>query len=167
MANSGLQVDGRVPSPSSTVARARTASQTPVRLSPAGTTRAPGPAAARSGHTGRRDRIVDGELGAFLRSRRARLTPEAAGLPSYGARRVPGLRREELAQLAGVSATYYTRLEQGQSSNASQAVIDALARALDLDDDERAHLHDLARPAPREAAPTAAARPRPARHRRA
>jgi transcriptional regulator with XRE-family HTH domain len=61
---------------------------------------------------------------------------------------VPGLRREELAQLAGVSATYYTRLEQGQSNNASEAVIDALARALSLNDDERAHLHDLARPAP-------------------
>lgn len=69
---------------------------------------------------------------------------------SYGARRVPGLRREELAQLAGVSATYYTRLEQGQSANASEAVIDALATALDLDDDERAHLHTLAKPAKRK-----------------
>ncbi|WP_232534308.1 helix-turn-helix domain-containing protein [Plantactinospora sp. KBS50] len=71
------------------------------------------------------------------------------GLTSYGARRVPGLRREELALLAGVSPTYYTRLEQGQSSNASPAVIDALARALRLTDDERAHLHDLARPVAR------------------
>jgi len=97
-----------------------------------------------------------GALGAFLRSRRARLTPEAAGIVSYGARRVPGLRREELAQLAGVSATYYTRLEQGQSTNASASVIDALARALELDEDERMHLHDLARPA-------SAARPRRAR----
>jgi len=87
------------------------------------------------------------ELGDFLRSRRARLTPELAGIASYGARRVPGLRREELAQLAGVSATYYTRLEQGQSTNASRSVIDALARALQLDEDERAHLDDLARPA--------------------
>ena len=77
-------------------------------------------------------------LGEFLRSRRERLTPEAVGLVSYGARRVPGLRREELAQLAGVSATYYTRLEQGQSTNASRSVIEALARALQLDDDERA-----------------------------
>ena len=59
------------------------------------------------------------DLGAFLRSRRARLTPERVGLASFGARRVPGLRREELAQLAGVSATYYTRLEQGQSTNAA------------------------------------------------
>ena len=67
------------------------------------------------------------DLGAFLRSRRARLTPEHVGLASFGARRVPGLRREELAQLAGVSATYYTRLEQGQSTNASESVIEALA----------------------------------------
>jgi transcriptional regulator with XRE-family HTH domain len=89
------------------------------------------------------------ELGAFLRTRRARLTPADAGVVSYGARRVPGLRREELAQLAGVSPTYYMRLEQGQSRNASPAVIAALARALRLDADERAHLDDLARPAPR------------------
>lgn len=94
------------------------------------------------------DTSAAGPLGAFLRSRRARLTPEAAGIVSYGTRRVPGLRREELAQLAGVSPTYYTRLEQGQSANASESVIEALARALRLDDDERAHLHDLARPAP-------------------
>jgi len=60
---------------------------------------------------------------------------------------VPGLRREELALLAGVSVTYYTRLEQGQSANASRSVIDALARALSLTEDEHAHLHDLARPA--------------------
>mgnify|MGYP002403090537 CR=1 FL=1 len=86
-------------------------------------------------------------LGEFLRSRRARLTPEAAGVVSYGARRVPGLRREELAQLAGVSATYYTRLEQGHSVNASRSVLDALARALQLDEDERRHLHTLAQPA--------------------
>ena len=87
-----------------------------------------------------------GELGEFLRTRRAALRPEDVGITSYGARRVPGLRREELAQLAGVSATYYTRLEQGQSTNASEAVIDAIARALSLSDDERAHLHALARP---------------------
>ena len=67
-------------------------------------------------------------------------------MASFGVRRVPGLRREELAQLAGVSPTYYTRLEQGQSSNASESVIDALAAALALSDDERSHLHDLARP---------------------
>jgi transcriptional regulator with XRE-family HTH domain len=93
------------------------------------------------------DASAAGALGEFLRSRRARLSPEDAGIVSYGARRVPGLRREELAQLAGVSATYYARLEQGQSTNASETVIDAIARALDLDDDERTHLHDLARPA--------------------
>jgi transcriptional regulator with XRE-family HTH domain len=92
------------------------------------------------------DRTSAGELGEFLRARRAELTPQGAGITSYGARRVPGLRREELAHLAGVSATYYTRLEQGQSTNASDAVIDSIARALDLNDDERAHLHDLARP---------------------
>ncbi|GAA2745595.1 MULTISPECIES: helix-turn-helix transcriptional regulator [Kitasatospora] len=87
------------------------------------------------------------ELGEFLRTRRARLRPEDVGLVSYGARRrVPGLRREELAQLAGVSAAYYTRLEQGQSGNASEAVLDALARALRLSEDEHAHLRNLARP---------------------
>lgn len=90
------------------------------------------------------------ELGEFLRSRRDRITPEAAGINSYGRRRVPGLRREELAQLAGVSVTYLTRLEQGQSQNASDAIIDALARALQLDSDERAHLYALAHPAPKE-----------------
>ena len=88
------------------------------------------------------------ELGEFLRSRRDRITPVAAGVNSYGRRRVPGLRREELAQLAGVSVTYLTRLEQGQSQNASDAIIDALARALRLDVDERAHLYALAHPAP-------------------
>ncbi|MCK2245064.1 MULTISPECIES: helix-turn-helix domain-containing protein [unclassified Crossiella] len=93
---------------------------------------------------------MDTVLGEFLRSRRARLTPAAAGLADYGdRRRVPGLRREELAHLAGVSAGYYTRLEQGQSQNASAAVLDALANALQLDQDERAHLHTLARPAPK------------------
>ena len=88
------------------------------------------------------------ELGEFLRSRRDRITPDEAGVSSYGRRRVPGLRREELAQLAGVSVTYLTRLEQGQSQNASDSIIDALARALRLDADERAHLHALAHPAP-------------------
>lgn len=88
------------------------------------------------------------ELGEFLRSRRDRITPQDAGVNSYGRRRVPGLRREELAQLAGVSVTYLTRLEQGQSQNASDSIIDALARALRLDADERAHLYALAHPAP-------------------
>ncbi|WTS29527.1 helix-turn-helix transcriptional regulator [Streptomyces sp. NBC_00111] len=90
------------------------------------------------------------ELGEFLRTRRARLRPEAVGLPDYGGRRrVPGLRREELAQLAGVSAGYYTRLEQGQSPNASDAVLDAVSRVLQLDEAERAHLRSLARPQPK------------------
>jgi transcriptional regulator with XRE-family HTH domain len=88
------------------------------------------------------------ELGEFLRSRRSRLSPEEVGAPTYGERRrVPGLRREELAQLAGVSVAYYTRLEQGLSRNASDGVLDALARALRLDADESDHLRALARPA--------------------
>jgi transcriptional regulator with XRE-family HTH domain len=90
------------------------------------------------------------ELGEFLRTRRARLQPSAVGLTSYGARRVPGLRREELAQLAGVSVAYYTRLEQGQSQNASDDVLDAIARALQLSDDETMHLRNLARPTRRK-----------------
>jgi len=88
------------------------------------------------------------ELGEFLRTRRDALSPEAAGIVSYGMRRVPGLRREELAQLAGVSVAYYTRLEQGQSIAASDSILDALARALQLRDDERTHLFELARPRP-------------------
>jgi transcriptional regulator with XRE-family HTH domain len=85
-------------------------------------------------------------LGAFLKSRRDRVTPARIGLRTYGtARRVPGLRREELAQLAGVSAGYYTRLEQGQAETASEQVLDALARVLKLDDIETVHLHNLAR----------------------
>jgi transcriptional regulator with XRE-family HTH domain len=85
------------------------------------------------------------ELGMFLRASRARITPEQAGLTLYGDnRRVEGLRREELAMLAGVSASYYTRLEQGQASGASAQVLDSLAAALLLDADERAHLHTLA-----------------------
>ncbi|MCK9897974.1 helix-turn-helix domain-containing protein [Frankia sp. AgB32] len=87
------------------------------------------------------------ELGEFLRSRRSLLSPAQVGLDRPGdRRRVPGLRREELAQLAGVSVTYYTRLEQGQSRNASDAVLDALARVLRLSDDEQVHLRSLARP---------------------
>ncbi|MER5937598.1 helix-turn-helix transcriptional regulator [Streptomyces sp. NPDC001928] len=83
-------------------------------------------------------------LGDFLSGRRAQLKPADVGLPDYGdRRRVPGLRREELAQLAGVSVAYYTRLEQGLSLNASPQVLDALATALRLDDEERRHLHTL------------------------
>ncbi|WP_328300475.1 helix-turn-helix transcriptional regulator [Streptomyces sp. NBC_00435] len=91
------------------------------------------------------------ELGEFLRSRRSRLRPEDVGLPDYGRhRRVPGLRREELAQLAGVSVAYYTRLEQGHGQNVSAEILDAIARALRLDGTERAHLSRLAGPKPRK-----------------
>ncbi|WND35496.1 helix-turn-helix transcriptional regulator [Streptomyces sp. BB1-1-1] len=87
------------------------------------------------------------ELSEFLRTRRARLKPEDVGLPSYGRhRRVPGLRREELAQLSGVSVAYYTRLEQGNGRNVSAEVLDAIARALRLSDAEQAHLTHLAKP---------------------
>jgi len=85
------------------------------------------------------------EISESLTSRRARVSPDQAGLTSYGARRVPGLRREEVAVLAGVSVPYYTRLERGDMSGASDGVLEALARALRLDDAERAHLFDLAR----------------------
>lgn len=87
-----------------------------------------------------------GDLGAFLRSRRAILTPHRAGLPAHGVRRVPGLRREEVARLAGVSVGYYARLERGRVDTVSDTVLDALARALHLDDTDRAHLFTLAPP---------------------
>jgi len=93
------------------------------------------------------------EISEFLTSRRAKVTPEQAGLPSYGKRRVPGLRREEVASLAGVSVEYYKRLERGNLSGVSDLVLEALARALQLDDAERTHLFDLARAAG-PAAPT-------------
>jgi transcriptional regulator with XRE-family HTH domain len=87
------------------------------------------------------------ELSQFLTSRRAKVTPDQAGLPTYGQRRVPGLRREEVASLAGVSVEYYKRLERGNATGASDQVLEALADALRLDDAERAHLFDLARAA--------------------
>ena len=88
------------------------------------------------------------EIRAFLTSRRAKIGPEAAGLPAYGGtRRVPGLRRGEVATLAGVSIEYYTRLERGNLAGASEDVLEAVARALQLDEAERAHLFDLARAA--------------------
>jgi transcriptional regulator with XRE-family HTH domain len=83
-------------------------------------------------------------LGAYLAARRARLTPDDAGLTASGTRRVAGLRREEVAVLAGISADYYTRLEQGRERNPSAAVLDAVARALDLGPDAREHLFRLA-----------------------
>ena len=85
------------------------------------------------------------EIRDFLTSRRARITPEEAGLKVFGPRRVPGLRREEVATLAGLSVDYYNRLERGNLGGASDSVLDALADALRLDEAERAHLLDLAR----------------------
>jgi transcriptional regulator with XRE-family HTH domain len=87
------------------------------------------------------------EVREFLTTRRARITPDQAGLPATGSRRVPGLRRSEVATLAGLSVEYYARLERGQIAGASSGVLEALARALQLDDTERAHLFDLARAA--------------------
>ncbi|WBB59044.1 helix-turn-helix transcriptional regulator [Streptomyces sp. WMMC500] len=92
------------------------------------------------------------ETADFLRGRRAALSPERAGLPADGrVRRVPGLRRDEVARLAGVSTEYYTRLEQGRAGNPSAEVVGALARALRLDASEREHLSDLLLPAPHAA----------------
>ncbi|GAB3921540.1 helix-turn-helix transcriptional regulator [Kribbella albertanoniae] len=87
------------------------------------------------------------EVREFLTTRRARITPDQAGLPTTGTRRVPGLRRSEVATIAGLSVEYYARLERGQIAGASTGVLDAIARALQLDDTERAHLFDLARAA--------------------
>ncbi|MFI9648613.1 helix-turn-helix domain-containing protein [Streptomyces sp. NPDC052040] len=96
------------------------------------------------------------ELSEFLRTRRARLKPEDVGLTPFGRhRRVPGLRREELAQLAGVSVAYYTRLEQGNGRNVSAEVLDAIARALRLTDAEHAHLTHLAKPKAHKKKPSA------------
>jgi len=99
------------------------------------------------------------ELADFLRGRRTRATPAAAGLKAGPRRRTPGLRREELAQLAGLSVDWYTRLEQGRDVNPSRETLQAIARVLQLDDDERGHLFYLARPeSPHD--PSAAARAR-------
>jgi len=88
------------------------------------------------------------DLRDFLTTRRARLTPEQAGLPDFGGRRrVIGLRREEVALLAGISTEYYIRLERGNASGFSDSVLDGVSRALQLDDSERAHLFDLVRAA--------------------
>ncbi|MFD4632093.1 helix-turn-helix transcriptional regulator [Streptomyces sp. NPDC058284] len=91
---------------------------------------------------------MDGDLGDFLRSRRARIQPADVGLTAYGRRRVPGLRREEVAQLAGVSVDYYIRLEQGRGPSVSDSVLDAIARVLRLDETEHAYLRTVARPVP-------------------
>src|SRR3954464_9800362 len=100
------------------------------------------------------------ELGRYLKARRAQVRPEDVGLPAgAGLRRTPGLRREELAALAGVSVDYYIRLEQGRDTNPGASVLDALATALRLDADERARLHELA--APRKSMRTSAPVVRP------
>ena len=88
-------------------------------------------------------------LGAFLQARRALVTPEAAGIPAMGVRRVPGLRREEVAMLAGISADYYLRLERGRDRNPSLQVLESIARVLQLDDDHTAHMMSLVAEAPR------------------
>src|SRR6185369_3288116 len=86
-----------------------------------------------------------GELGDFLRSRREKLSPKAVGLPSGRRRRTPGLRREEVAELAGIGVDWYVRLEQGRSVSPSAMTVDALARALKLTKAEHAHLRALTR----------------------
>jgi transcriptional regulator with XRE-family HTH domain len=104
---------------------------------------------------------VRAEIRDFLGTRRARLTPQQAGLPAYGSnRRVKGLRREEVAMLAGVSVDYYVRMERGSLAGASESVLDALANALQLDEAERTHLFALARES--GPAPTRRRRPAPA-----
>ncbi|MET8025315.1 helix-turn-helix transcriptional regulator [Streptomyces avermitilis] len=92
---------------------------------------------------------AENALGGFLRARRARLRPEDAGLRTSGRRRVPGLRREEVATLAGVSTDYYMRLEQGRERHPSQQILEAVARALRLDDEAVAHLYRVATPTTR------------------
>lgn len=118
---------------------------------PASTAAAPGGAAVEADtglnlvHTGARpEQIRRRELAAFLRSRRERISPEQVGLPSGGRRRTPGLRREEVAQLAAVGVTWYTWLEQARDIQCSPQVLDAVSRALLLDSGERAHLFALA-----------------------
>jgi transcriptional regulator with XRE-family HTH domain len=114
--------------------------------------------------------VVDHEPGLredikqFLTSRRAKVTPQQVGLPPGSNRRVPGLRRTEVASLAGVSIEYYSRLERGNLAGVSDEVLDALSRALELDEAERAHLHDLAKTAstgsnPRRRTPSRPVRP--------
>jgi transcriptional regulator with XRE-family HTH domain len=92
-------------------------------------------------------------LGAYLRARRELVTPAQAGIPDTGVRRVPGLRREEVAMLAGISADYYLRLERGRDRNPSTQVLEAIGRVLQLDDDHMAHLRTLVSEAPRQRRP--------------
>jgi transcriptional regulator with XRE-family HTH domain len=110
--------------------------------------------AGRNGDRDLRDDVRT-QIRQFLSTRRARITPEQAGLPVYGGhrRRVAGLRREEVALLAGISSEYYTKLERGNATGLSESVIDGLAHALHLDEAERAHLLDLIRTASTTRAP--------------
>jgi transcriptional regulator with XRE-family HTH domain len=105
---------------------------------------------------------VRAQIREFLSTRRARITPEQAGLPVYGGdrRRVPGLRRSEVASLAGISPEYMTKLERGNATGVSESVIEGITHALQLDEAERAHLVDLLRTAGSSRPP----RRRPARH---
>jgi transcriptional regulator with XRE-family HTH domain len=106
--------------------------------------------------------VPETDLREFLRTRRARITPEQAGLPPHpGVRRVPGLRREEVAQLAGVSVDYYVRLERGRGTSVSASVLEAVARALQLSDTERQHLFALAKPTRQRPRAAAAQHARP------
>lgn len=101
-----------------------------------------------------------GAISDFLTTRRAKLTPEQVGLPDFGGRRrVPGLRREEVALVAGMSSEYYKRLERGNATGVSEAVIDGVSRALQLDEAEHAHLQDLIRAANAGARPHQRRRP--------
>jgi transcriptional regulator with XRE-family HTH domain len=88
--------------------------------------------------------VTSNDLGDFLRAHRARLRPDDVGLPSYGRRRVAGLRREEVAVLAGMNSDYYARLEQGRERSPSPQILDAISGALRMDDEARAHLYRLA-----------------------
>src|SRR4051812_12135893 len=100
-------------------------------------------------------RDIRGEIREFLSTRRAKVTPQQAGLPLYGGerRRVTGLRREEVALLAGISSEYYTRLERGDATGVSESVIEGIAQALQLDEAERVHLNDRQRGAGTTRAP--------------
>ncbi len=104
----------------------------------------------------------DNAFGSFLVSRRAKITPEQVGIPAIGNRRVPGLRRSELAMMAGVSVEYLARLERGVVNGVSESVLDALAQALRLDEAEQAHLFDLARASASGSRPRRKSKPRAA-----
>jgi transcriptional regulator with XRE-family HTH domain len=104
--------------------------------------------------------VPSDDFGEFLRSRRDLIRPSDLGLPTHGRRRVPGLKRDEVAVLAGVSTDYYTKLEQGQFTGVSESVLDSISEVLRLNASERKHLHRLARPARRALTTPAAPAPR-------